>query len=44
VSTGTVPADVNVVGAMAAICMEKAIIRAVKMSKSAYGLPAFGDL
>lgn len=37
-STGDVPGDVNVVGAMAACAMEQAIIRAVKEASPAYGL------
>jgi len=44
ISTGNLPSDVNVVGAMAALAMEKAIIRAAKASKSAYGLPGWEDL
>ena len=38
-SLGQVPGDVNVVGAMAAMAMERAIIRAVRAAGSAYGLP-----
>lgn len=37
-SVGKQPGDVNVVGAMAAYAMERAIIRAVKTAKSAYGI------
>lgn len=37
-STGDIPGDVNVVGAMAACAMEHAIIRAVKEAAPAYGL------
>ena len=43
-SVGDVPGDVNVVGAMAARAMEKAIVRAVKAAKSAYGLKSWEDL
>ena len=38
-SLGQVPGDVNVVGAMAAMAMERAIVRAVRAARSAYGLP-----
>ena len=38
-STGKLPADVNLIGILAALAMEKAIIRAVKQSKSGWGLP-----
>lgn len=38
-SVGEVPGDVNVVGAMAAYAMEKAIARATRSAASAYGLP-----
>ncbi|MBI5354096.1 MAG: P1 family peptidase [Chloroflexi bacterium] len=38
-STGAKKADVSIVGAFAAEVMEQAIIRAVKMAKSAGGLP-----
>lgn len=37
-SVGQLPGDVNVVGTMAAYAMERAIIRAVKAAKSAYGI------
>ena len=43
-SLGTVPGDINLVGTMAALCMERAIRRAVTEAKSAYGLPALCDL
>ena len=43
-SLGDVPGDVNVVGAMAAQAMERAIIRAVQSSASAYGLIGWQDL
>lgn len=39
ISTGDIPGDVNVVGAMAAKAMEEAILRAVRQAESAYGLP-----
>lgn len=38
-STGKLPADVNLIGILAALAMEKAIIRAVKQSQSGWGLP-----
>ena len=41
-STGGQAGDVNVVGAMAAWVMERAIVRAVRAARSAYGLPACG--
>lgn len=44
VSTGEIPGDVNVVGAMAALAMEKAIVRAVRQATSAYGLPGVDSL
>lgn len=43
-STGDLPGDVNVVGAMAAKAMEKAIVRAVRSAQSAYGLPGCDTL
>lgn len=43
-SVGEVPADVNVVGAMAAMAMEKAIGRATRAAVGAYGLPGCSDL
>lgn len=43
-STGDLPGDVNVVGAMAAWAMERAIVRAVKAARPAYGLPAWDTL
>ena len=43
-SVGQLPGDVNVVGAMAAYAMERAIIRAVKAAKSAYGFPGWAEL
>lgn len=42
-SLGDTPCDVNVVGAMAAHAMEQAILRAVKASQGAYGLPCWAD-
>lgn len=41
VSTGEIPGDVNVVGAMAAKAMEEAILRAVQKAESAYGIPGY---
>ena len=43
-STGDAPGEVNAVGAMAAWCMERAIVRAVQNAEGAYGLPAWKDL
>lgn len=43
-SVGEVPGNVDVVGAMAACAMERAIVRAVKTAKAAYGLPAWEDM
>lgn len=43
-SLGDLPGDVNVVGAMAALAMEQAIVRAVKSSSSAYGLIGWGEM
>ena len=37
-SVGEVPGDVNLVGTLAAYAMERAIIRAVKEAKTAYGI------
>ena len=44
VSTGTVEADLDMVGALAARVMAEAIRRAVLSAKAAYGYPAAGDL
>lgn len=41
-STGAKNADVSIIGAIAAEVMAQAIIRAVKMAKSAGGLPGLG--
>lgn len=43
-STGEIPGDVNLIGAMAACVMEKAIAKAVRASKGAYGLKGAEDL
>jgi L-aminopeptidase/D-esterase-like protein len=43
-STGEVPGDGNVVGVMAALAMERAIVRAVQAAKSAYGLVGWDAL
>ena len=43
-SVGQVPGDVNVIGAMAAYAMEKAIVRATRAAEGAYGLPGCKDL
>lgn len=44
VSLGEVPADMDIVGTLAARVMAKAIVRAVQAAKSAYGFPAAGEL
>lgn len=43
-SVGQVPGDVNLVGAMAALAMEKAIAKAVHASESAYGVKGIDAL
>lgn len=43
-SLGDLPGDVNVVGAMAAQAMERAIVRAVRSAPSAYGLMGWSEL
>lgn len=43
-SVGSASGDVNLVGALAAYAMERAIIRAVKTAKTAYGIKGFEDL
>ena len=43
-SLGEVPGDVNLIGALAAQVMEKAIARAVHTAQSAYGLPCAAEL
>ena len=43
-STGDISADVNVVGVLSALAMEKAIIRAVKKAGSGWGLPGFSKI
>ena len=43
VSTGSVTADINAVGTLAALVMEQAILRAVRSAKSMGGLPGLGD-
>jgi L-aminopeptidase/D-esterase-like protein len=43
-ATGYVKADVNVVGAMAAMAMEKAVADAVKSAATAYGYLGNADL
>ena len=42
-STGTVAADQDLVGALAAEVMSEAVTRAVKRAQSAYGYPAYED-
>ncbi len=43
-SCGDIKADINVVGTLAAMVMEKAVIRSIKAAKSMYGLKAYADL
>ena len=43
-STGSIPGDVNVIGALAATVMEKAIIRAVKAAGSGWELPGYEEI
>ena len=43
-SVGNITADINVVGSFAAQVLQEAVERAVKTAKSAYGIPACGDL
>lgn len=43
-SLGDIPGDVNMVGSMAAYTMERAILRAVQSSVSAYGLTGWQEL
>lgn len=43
-SVGDLPGDVNLVGAMAARAMERAILRAVQMAEPAYGLLSWKTL
>lgn len=40
-SLGDLPGDVNIVGTMAALAMERAIVRAVQTAATAYGLPGW---
>lgn len=43
-SVGEMPGDVNLVGALGAYAMERAIIQAVKNARTAYGIPGFEAL
>ncbi|MCL1891067.1 MAG: P1 family peptidase [Coriobacteriia bacterium] len=43
-ASGEVAAHPDVVGSLAALCMERAIVNAVVEAQSAYGLLAFGDV
>ncbi len=43
-SVGEVPGDVNLIGTLGAYAMERAIIRAVKRAKTAYGIKGYEDL
>ena len=44
VSTGSIPADQDLVGTLAADVMSEAILRAVRSAKSAYGFMGAGDI
>lgn len=44
VSLGDLPADMDVVGTLAARVMAKAIVRAVQAAEPAYGLPSAGEI
>ena len=44
VSAGDIPADQDLVGAMAAEVVSEAILRAVESAEGAYGLPCAKDL
>ena len=43
-STGKLPGDVNVVGTLAALVMEKAIHRATKLAQSGWNLPGYEEI
>lgn len=43
-SVGSLPGDVNLVGTMGAYAMERAIVRAVKAAKTAYGVKGYEAL
>lgn len=43
-ATGKIEADINVVGALAAKTMERAVINAIKSADSSYGFKAYKDL
>jgi L-aminopeptidase/D-esterase-like protein len=43
-STGDLEADVNRVGALAALVMARAVVKAVKAAESLYGIPAWREL
>ena len=43
-STGSVSADMDLVGTLAADVMSEAIVRAINNAESAYGFPAAGDI
>ena len=44
VSLGDLPADMDIVGTLAARVMAKAIVRAVQAAEPAYGLPSAGEI
>lgn len=43
-SVGTIAAELNLVGTLAAHVMGKAVVRAVTQSKAMFGLPCAADL
>ena len=43
-SAGTVPADMDMIGTLAARVMSQAIVKAVKSAESAFGCPSYSDL
>lgn len=43
-STGCIPADINVVGLLAARVMEQAVIRAIRQAESLGGYKSYGDI
>jgi hypothetical protein len=38
-STGSIPGDVNVIGTLSALVMEKAVVKAVRQAASGWDLP-----
>lgn len=43
-SVGDLPCNVNAIGAMAALAMQRAVVRAVQSAESAYGLLSYNEL